>query len=173
MAKYTMLLTEYLERGGQLPASFSIIEGFSDLFKLHFCDKELGFETPYLFSLKLEEKANLYMQVYADKIGHLAQAWLNFDAPIKTHYTQEYKKFNAGAQHGATTELPIDASSVTPSATTDMNAYENNESIAHTVQESGDTHEEVIQAVDFLNRDIKPLLEKLLNEFKPCFMQVY
>ena len=49
MAKYTTLLAEYLERGGQLPASFALIDGFEDLFKKHYCDKELGFETDLLF----------------------------------------------------------------------------------------------------------------------------
>ena len=31
MAKYTELFSEYLERGGQLPASFALIDGFEDL----------------------------------------------------------------------------------------------------------------------------------------------
>lgn len=173
MAKYTMLLTEYLERGGQLPASFSLIEGFNDLFIKHYCDKELGFETPYLFSIKLEEVADIYMQVYADKISKQTQAWLKFDAPIKVHYTQEDKTFNAGAQHTATTELPINAGTATPSATADMDAYENTEGRGMTLEESGETYDEIENAIEFLNRDIKPLVLKLLDEFKNCFMKVY
>ena len=173
MAKYTMLLAEYLAKGGALPSSFALINGFEDLFVAHYCDHEIGFETDTLFKIKLEEKATLFMQVYADKIQKLASAWLQFDAPVKVHYTQEYRKLNAGAQHGSTTELPINATSATPSIQNDADAYENNENVAHTLQESGDTHEEVQSAIDFLNRAIEPLLLKLLNEFRPLFMQVY
>ena len=36
MAKYTELFAEYLERGGTLPASFSLIEGFEEIFKKHY-----------------------------------------------------------------------------------------------------------------------------------------
>ena len=61
MAKYTTLLAEYLERGGQLPASFALIDGFEDLFKKHYCDKELGFETDLLFFMKVDELADIYL----------------------------------------------------------------------------------------------------------------
>lgn len=173
MAKYTMLLTEYLERGGQLPASFDSIEGFKDLFIRHFCDKELGFETPYLFEIKLQEKADLYINYYADKISKMASAWLKFDEPAKVHYTKENRKLNAGAQHGSTTELPINAVSATPSIKNDADAYENTENRGMEVKEQGETYDEIENAIEFLNRDIQPLLLKLLNEFGPCFMQVY
>ena len=88
MAKYTELFAEYIEKGGQLPASFSLILGFGDLFKKHYCDKEIGFETELLFYMKLEEKADLYMQKYADRIALIASAWLDYNAPAKVHYTQ-------------------------------------------------------------------------------------
>lgn len=173
MAKYTMLLTEYLESGGKLPALFNVIDGFEATFILKYCASEIGFETPYLFECKLESIARLYIQVYADKIAHLAQAWLHFDAPIKTYYTKENKTFSAGAQHGATTELPLDASSAEPSMTTDTDAYENKEGRGETREEKGETHEEVERAIEFLNRDIEPLIEQLLEKFKLCFMVVY
>lgn len=57
MAKYTELFSEYLEGGGELPAAFSQIDGFEDLFIGHFIDKEIGFETEVLFTIKLETKA--------------------------------------------------------------------------------------------------------------------
>ena len=65
MAKYTELLTEYIENGGTLPTAFSLITGFEDLFIRHFCNYEIGFETETLFAIKLEEKADLYMNLYA------------------------------------------------------------------------------------------------------------
>lgn len=152
MAKYTMLLAEYLERGGQLPASFSLINGFTDLFKKHYCDKEIGFETELLFFMKLDEKADLYMQAYADKIQRLATAWNVFDAPVKTRYVVDDRTFNAGArketfgggarketlsagarketlsagaQHAETTELPFDSQNAEPNVLSDTDAYEN------------------------------------------------
>lgn len=173
MAKYTMLLAEYLERGGQLPASFSLINGFEDLFKKHYCDKELGFETELLFYMKLDEKATLYMQAYADKIQRLASAWGVFDAPVKTRYTQEDRTFTGGAQHGETTELPFDSTSAEPNVLSDSDEYTNTESKEYTMQESGETHDEAIQSITFLNSKVYSLLNELLLVFKPCFMGVY
>ena len=174
MAKYTMLLAEYLERGGTLPASFSLILGFTDLFKKHYCDKEIGFETEALFFMKLDEKADIYMQAYADKIQRLASAWLNYDAPAKVHFTEEYKTFNGGAQHTETTELPFDASTnIEPSVANDANAYENKDQRATTSRETGMTIDEAQRSVEFLNNKIRPLIVELLDVFKPCFMGVY
>lgn len=173
MAKYTMLLAEYLERGGQLPASFSLIDGFEDLFKKHYCDKELGFETELLFYMKLDEKATLYMQAYADKIQRLATAWGILDAPVKTRYTLNERTFTGGAQHGATTELPFDSDTAEPNILNDSDEYTNTESVEHTENEYGDTHDEAIRGIEFLNNKVYSLLNELLLVFKPCFMGVY
>ena len=191
MAKYTMLLAEYLERGGQLPASFSLINGFEDLFKKHYCDKEIGFETELLFFMKLDEKADLYMQLYADKIQRLATAWHVFDAPVKTRYVLDDRKYNAGArkqtfnggaQHAETTELPFDSESAEPNVLSDNNAYENttdddayedNERKETTIEESGEDHDEAVRSIEFLNTKVYSLLNELLLVFKPCFMGVY
>ena len=173
MAKYTMLLTEYLESGGQLPASFSLIEGFEDLFVERFCDCELGFETPNLFEIKLDLRAKIVMPYYVEKINHLTQQWLHFDAPVKTHYSEEDTTFNAGAQHSEAKVLPINIATAEPNTANDLNAYENTENKSRTLNESGETHDELITAIEFLNRDIRPMLETLLNEFSMLFMKVY
>ena len=173
MAKYTMLFAEYLERGGALPASFSLILGFTDLFKKHYCDHEIGFETELLFYMKLEEKADLFMQPYADKIARLASAYGLFDAGAKVRFTEEYKSFTGGKQHTETTELPIDSETADPSLVNDADEYTNKDSTARTETETGGSLEELQKRVEFLNSKVHLLIIDLLNEFKPCFMQVY
>ena len=94
MAKYTMLLAEYLQKGGQLPASFALIDGFEDLFVARYCDHEIGFETDALFYIKLEYVANLVMQVYADKIATRAFYWTKANNPVKSYYEKSKTKTN-------------------------------------------------------------------------------
>lgn len=173
MAKYTMLFAEYLERGGACPASFALIQGFEEIFKKHYCDKEIGFETEALFFMKLDEKADIFMQLYADKIKRLATAWAGFDAPIKTRYVKEDKTFNAGEQHAKTTELPFDSTEAEPSLLNDSEAYENTDGLERTEQESGATHDEALRQIEFLNNKVHSLIIDLLDVFKPCFMGVY
>lgn len=71
MAKYTQLLAEYLEDGGELPAVFSDIEGFKDAFIGEYADCEIGFETPVLFTLKLNTRANVVIPLYSARIADL------------------------------------------------------------------------------------------------------
>lgn len=173
MAKYTMLLAEYLEMGGQLPASFAEINGFEDLFKAHYCDKELGFETELLFFMKLSAKAEVVIPLYKNKLTRLTNEWENFDDPVRTIAVVENKKFNAGAQKGKTTELPLNASSAQPNVINDTDAYENTENRGTTTRESGNTHEEVKKGIEFLSQPAKKVMYDLLDEFKTCFMLVY
>ena len=84
MARYTELFAEYLENGGELPAVFSQIEGFEDLFIGEYCDRELGFETPVLFTIKLETKANIVIPEYKQRIDTLKALRENLSNPTKT-----------------------------------------------------------------------------------------
>lgn len=173
MAKYTELFSEYLEEGYDLPNAFSLIEGFSDLFKMHYCDKEIGFETEALFALKLEERARIFVPLFAERIQQKATAILGFDAPVKTFYDQTYATLTNGAQEGSTTELPFDADTATPSVKNHTDEYENSENRSYTRQESGRTTDEVIKALDYLNGRVTALLDDLLEVFKPLFMGIY
>ena len=173
MAKYTILFAEYLERGGLCPASFSLIQGFEEIFKKHYCDKEIGFETEALFFMKLEEKADLFMQLYADKISRLASAWAGYENPAKVRYIKEDKTFNGGKQKAQTTELPFNSESAEASLINDTDAYVNTDANERTEKESGKTIDEAQRAIEFLNAKVHSLLLDLLNEFKPCFMGVY
>ena len=64
MAKYTETLVEYMRAGGVLPALFEQIDGFAELFVQRFCDYEIGFETPELFTQKLEGAAKRFIPFY-------------------------------------------------------------------------------------------------------------
>lgn len=199
MAKYTELFSEYLERGGQLPASFALIDGFEDLFKLHYCDKEIGFETEALFFMKLERTARINVPFYADKIRRLASAYAHFDVPAKVRYERgfnqdtqgEQNTRNAntslnGEQNGYNSELPFDAANASPSMKTHNDAFTNQaDGTYHAdevinkgerqneTRESGYTPDEAMREVEFLNKEIEPLIQMLLDEFKRLFMQIY
>ena len=173
MAKYTILFADYLERGGACPASFSLITGFEDLFKKHYCDKEIGFETELLFAMKLEEYAELYMQLYADKLTRLAAAFNLFDAGAKVRYTSEDKTFTGGAQHGKTTELPFDSTTAEPSLLNDSDEYVNTDANEKEERETGGSLDELQRRLEYVNNKAHSIVKDLLNEFKPLFMGVY
>ena len=199
MAKFTELFSEYLERGGRLPASFALIDGFEDLFKLHYCDKEIGFETEELFFMKLERSPRINMSYYADKIRRLAAAYLHFDTPAKVRYetgsntdvigeqdTSNTSSSVNGEQNGYNAELPFDVANASPSMKTHNDAFTNtgsgtfhaNESTNTGERESesretGYTPDEAMREVEFLNNAVEPLIQKLLDEFKRLFMQIY
>ena len=173
MAKYTELFADYVERGGSLPPSFSNIEGFEEIFKAYYCDKEIGFETETLFFMKLSLYADTYIPAYAEKIGRLASAWLNFDAPIKVKYYTDNTTFDGGATKQTTTDLPVNGLTAEPSIVNKGDAYKNTNNIVHDEKDTGTTATEAIERVKFLNDKVSLLIFDLLNEFKPCFMGIY
>lgn len=173
MAKYTELLSEYLNNGGQLPSSFDEIEGFEDLFVAYYCDKEIGFETEELFEIKLETYATIYIPVYKEKLEAITSAITGAITPIKTHYEHYNTTINAGKQKGYTTDLPTNALTATPNSISESDAYTNTDERETTTEESGVTVDEGWKMVDKLNEKVTPLILTLLKEFKPCFMQIY
>lgn len=173
MAKYTELLAEYLAKGGALPSSFSLIQGFEDLFIMRYCDHEIGYETEETFFIKLSLKADLIMQTYKDKIDARALYWAKVPNPTKVHYELTTTDYNMGAQKIKTTELPFDASSAQPNLINENDAYANDDRREARHEDNGETLDEVMRMLDFLNKDVTTLIEKLLNEFKPLFMAVY
>lgn len=83
---HTELFTEWIANNGgadnALPALFAQVPDitagtetikFSDTFILHFCDKEIGFETEALFALKLEARARLILPPFIEKINTLSK----------------------------------------------------------------------------------------------------
>lgn len=173
MAKYTILFMQYLEDGNPLPDSFSLIDGFSDLFKKRYCDHEIGFETEGLFYMKLDLKASLVIPKYAERIAKLASAWLEFDSPAKVYYEISNSTANVGKQKTKLTDLPINATTAEPNSVTESDPYENGEERESTRRETGASGDEAIRRLEFLNKDVSNIMEKCLDEFKTLFMQVY
>ena len=172
MAKYTELFSEYLEGGGELPSSFSLIENFDNLFKLRFYDREIGFETETLFSMKLELTANIMIPIYKDRIDMLAEAITGAKNPTRTFYEKNNTTINAGEQSGQTTELPIDSTSAEPNSISHSDAYTNTDERT-TNREEGASINEKYYIIDKLNEKVKSLIDNLLDEFNSCFMRIY
>lgn len=173
MAKYTMLLAEYLAKGGALPSSFALIEGFESAFIGRYCDHEIGFETMELFSIKLEAKADLIMQAYADRIAERAYYWAKVENPTKVYYEKANTSYDMGKQKIKTTELPFDSETADPNLINENDPYHNEDEREVRKEDNGETIDEVMRMLDFLNKDVTTLVEKCLNEFKTLFMAVY
>lgn len=165
MAKYTELLAEYLESGGALPAAFSTISGFTDLFTEHYADAEIGFETEALFALKLNAKANEVIPEYAIRIQQRTTALLSLTDPKKVRETVLEADEKSAQQY----DLPFNANDTSPTGKTHSDDYED----VSTLTESGFTPDEIMRLVERLQGEIYNIKVKLLDEFKPCFMQVY
>lgn len=173
MAKYTELFIDYINDGGSLPASFETIGGFTDMFKAFYCDKEIGFETEDLFAIKLQVYADLYVEKYKAKIDNYVTAFTHAINPIKVHYERYDTTVNAGAQRAETIDLPINASTATPSSVTKSDAYVNTDAKVTTREESGVTVDEAFFILDKLNDKVHSIVLDLLKEFEPCFMRIY
>lgn len=173
MAKYTMTLAEYLARGGALPSSFALIDGFENHFIGRYCDKELGFETDALFSIKLEAKANLVMQAYKDKIDARALYWAKVPNPTKVYYELATTNYDMGKQRIQTTELPFNTQMAEPNVVNENDPYHNEDKRETRREENGETLDDVLKMLDFLNKEVVTLVEKCLDEFDNLFMKVY
>ena len=168
MAKYTMQFAEYLQDGGQLPAVFDNINGFKEIFIARFFDCEIGFETPELFAVTLEMKANIIIPQYVKRIAYYNSAIDNLDTIIK----KRSRTFEGGEQGAETFTLPVNAQSVDPSQTSKSNAY-----IDKTTEtEEGLTPDEALKRLEYydtLKEGKGVLIEYCLNEFENLFMKVY
>ena len=183
MAKYTELFAEYRQKGNSLPSIFSEIDGFADLFDAYYCDKEIGFETEYLFGIKLEMYAQLNVPHFKKLIEIQAHALAQAKDPEKvreTDYTFDKGTVTRqyGAQKSKVKELPIDSASANYNNIAETDQHSDTESSlrdeANTeVTETGMTPDEALRFMETLNKNIKDLKQALLDSFKPCFMQVY
>lgn len=170
MAKYTMLLNDYVRQGFSLP-SFEEIEGFSDLFFATFCDREIGFETPQLFEIKLDARAKLVLPYYVKKLQLQTKYLGLLNAPVKTTYFEEDVTANLGQQHNTATELPINVASATPSSLSDIGAREDTNHREGNNREEGTT--DINAILNALNHNVNMILKDLLKEFDSLFMGVY
>lgn len=168
MAKYTELFAEYLEGGGELPAVFSLIEGFADLFVGRFCDKEIGFETEALFAIKLNERAAIIIPEYVKRLQATDAAWLTVTDPTRT----QTRAYVGGERRTATTALPVNTIYAEPNQTGKAEEYTDTE----TVTNNGLTPDESIRRVEYfqkLDGTAWIILDSCLREFDNLFMKVY
>ena len=173
MARYTETLAQYIANGNTLPSNFSEIEDFEDLFKMHYCDHELGFETEAIFAVKLEMYAAIVIPVYKDKLDRINSAWSLWDDPAKEFTDTENLIFTGGAQHGETTDLPINSTSAQPNTMVDNAQYQNMQTRVINRSETGATDDEATRRLEFITSKRKLVMFELLKEFKPCFMNIY
>ena len=168
MAKYTELLAEYLESGGELPSAFSQIEGFEDLFVARYCDNEIGFETETLFRVKLEERAAIIIPAYVKRIAATEAAWLVVSNPEKT----QTRTYNSAEKRTSTRSLPLNSQTAQPTQTGTADAYED----VDTTTFGGVTPDEAIRRAEYfqkLDGTAWILLDACLREFENLFMKVY
>lgn len=168
MAKYTELFAEFLNSGGELPAAFSQIEGFEDLFVARYCDKEIGFETEDIFKIKLEERAAIIIPAYVKRIAATEAAWLVVTEPTRT----QTRTYDSGEKRTSTTSLPLNSQTAQPTQMGKADAYQDVDS---TVFE-GMTPDEAIRRAEYFQRldgTAWILLDACLREFENLFMKVY
>ncbi len=179
MAKYTELFSEYLENGGSLPAVFEDILDFTDLFKGYYIDKEIGFETPNLFELKLKNRADIVVPPYVDRITEIENRKAELLAANKSHLKTGSTDFDNGQRINRTWDNPYNLGAPGPSnanVTTQDTAesYTNSERYNNILDsESGYTVDEGLRIYDFFDKEVHNIKLALLKEFENLFMQVY
>ena len=163
MAKYTELYSEYLASGGAVPtAAFAeVSDDFEDLFTAYYCDREIGVETEELFAIKLNLRAAMVCPLYKARIAA-------YDGVLgKVGAASKVRTFNAGAQSGDVTVLPINSISAQPNSKTSTAAYTNTETI------EGETPDEALRLEEFYRKKVHDVKLQCLQEFENLFMRVY
>ena len=163
MAKYTELYSEYLASGGAVPtAAFAeVSDDFEDLFTAYYCDREIGVETEELFAIKLNLRAAMVCPLYKARIAA-------YDGVLgKVGAASKVRTFNAGAQSGDVTVLPINSLSAQPNSKTSTAAYTNTETI------EGETTDEALRLEEFYRKKVHDVKLQCLREFENLFMRVY
>ena len=171
MAIYTETFAEWLNGGGQLPAEFGEIEGFEDLFTGEYCDKEIGFETPDLFQIKLNARAALVIPAYSSRMKDLQTALTAAQNPTRTEKTT----FEEGEYNNKTYEQPINADAGGPTDQTVPSQVFNHSSDKDitTRDYSGYSPDEIGRRIEYLTGEVKILTRALLDEFADLFMAIY
>ena len=173
MAKYTMLFKDFIEAGGQYPACFADIEGLQDAFYGRYCVSEIGFETPSIFQIRLEAKANELVPFYKEKMTLASAQYVGMLTPSKLEtITHEYGQAHT-ATKGESIDLPTDAETFADPTTktkTDATTDERTDTDKH---ETGLSATERLEVIERLNEIKKPIMTELLNQFQSLFMGVY
>ena len=173
MARYTMLFKDFIEAGGQYPACFAEIEGLQDAFYGRYCVSEIGFETPSIFQIRLEAKANELVPFYKEKMTLASAQYVGMLTPSKIEtITHEYGEAHTLTK-GESLDLPTDAEAFADPTTKTKSDATTDERTDTDTRETGLSALERLEVLQKLNEIKKPILSKLLDEFKDLFMEVY
>lgn len=181
MARYTELLSEWLEAGGELPPSFATIQGFEELFIGEYIDHEIGYETPGLFDIKMNHYAELYIPPYRDRIDQLKLAQQELLSPTKVHIKTGAIQRDEGIVTHKDWELPTvkknEDGSETLASPSNQDTTESEPNLETykdlTDTDTGLTPDEALRRVEKLEGEVKSLMRYLLAEFRPLFMEIF
>lgn len=185
MARYTELFSEWLENGGELPTSFySIKIGdsiLSDIFAAQFAAREIGFETPELFELKLNAYAATLIPELKAGLDAYSGALSAMNTPLHTNtkngvIQREYgeRKRNIWDNPTATDAGEVDLTDVgSQNITVDSGGIdtENYQDVTDVVVSK--TASDGIAIYQALSQPAQTFLEVWLAKFDPLFMQIY
>lgn len=185
MARYTELFSEWLEEGGEMPAPFNNImigdNTLWDIFTAHFAAREIGFETPVLFNLKLNEYAAVLIPELKSGLDAFSGALTAMvDPQVKNTKSgaiqREYgeRKRNDWDNPTANDNDEIDLTDVgsqhitLDSGGTDTETYNNVTDI-----NSAKTVADGIAIYNALSQEVQSYLQIWLKKFDPIFMQIF
>lgn len=172
MAKYTITLGEYL-KNNTLPEIFGEIENFSELFILEYIDRELGYETTWLFQQKLLGRASLVCPLYIERIGKLKVVEDKLFTQLQMHRSEKKQgTYNLGEQQQKVTNLPFNESNVEPNTVSENGAVVNTDTIETNYTEDLRPSDLQLQYNELLDTK-KFIIRRLLNEFSDLFMKIY
>ncbi len=175
MAKYTTSYADYVRKGGEIPASFGLIEGFEEKFLERYADRELGFETADIFAYKLQLKADLWMADYAERIAKQDELLAKAMAEMtKTSTENRTNESVIGAQRSTTTNLPFNATEAEPNQVNNADASTNSGTDTTTRTETDYMGGgEIYSRLSLLVEKKANLTNELLNKFETLFMGIY
>ena len=197
-AEHTEFFSEYIANNGgaenALPSLFDKVPNitiddevttFKDAFILNFCEREIGFETEELFSLKLEARAKLVLPFYISKLNQLAS--IDY---INAKRTESEKRTNTGniTDGGKDTNtrfkgenplidtsLTFNAKAVTEQETSEI-GYGKNTNTTGSENVSREYTDSGIEARDLYERvlnDTMNVWNEIFKKFDSLFMQVW
>lgn len=172
MPKYTITLGEYL-KNNTLPEIFGNIENFEDLFILEYIDREIGFETEWLFQQKLLGRASLVCPLYIDRINKLKVIEEKLFTQLQVKRNEKKQgAYNLGEQQQKVTNLPFNDSVAEPNSVSESGAVENTDEIETNYSEDLRPTDLQLQYNELLDTK-KFILRRLLNEFNDLFIKIY
>lgn len=169
-AEITEYLRDYLTRFN-LPAVFDTIQiggkSFKDLFIAKFNLYEIGYETEEEFNQKLDMQAAIVFNKYMPLVDKFNSVLDNFNKSVKTNKGWQYNKSNLKQNQYDNNLSSVveddDISAQLASENINDNKGENEEATTSITIDDYMKAQDELEAIGF----------KMLNEFKPLFIQIF